>query len=208
MYVPLPQRTRSVKSGSATDSRRDRVNGHLARLALHRPPLARQLVEALAVVVERRVHRRHLPDHADEGAERRLDGRGVERGHRGRLEHRPAQVLGLGHDAEPDGRHVLLVELDQVGRELGRLADQDRQHARGVGIERAAVTDLGGAQHAAEVRHHLERRHARPLVHRQDAGRPAAHAEALASSAAPTAASTAAVASSSVPRSVQPAAFS
>src|SRR6185503_2796708 len=124
------------------------------------------------------------------------------------LEHRAREVLGLGDDAEAHGGHVLLVEVHQVGRELGGLADQDRQEAGGGRIEGAAVADARSAQDPAQVRHHLERRDAGALLDREDAGaRPLAH-EAAPSRAWRTAASRASRAAGSGPGSVQPAAFS
>ena len=56
----------------------DRVDHHLARLALDLDALPRQLVEAAALVVDGRVHRRHLLDPAHERAAGRLHLRPVD----------------------------------------------------------------------------------------------------------------------------------
>ncbi len=127
----------------------DRVHRHLARRALDLDPFTRELVEPAPFVVERRVHGRHLANAADESLERLLDDCGAHRGHRPRLEHRSREILGVGRDAEPHRGQVLLVEVHEVGGELGRLADQDGQDTGGGRIERAAVADLGGAQEPA-----------------------------------------------------------
>ena len=132
------------------------MHRHLARPALDLHPLARQLVEPAPLVVQRRVHGRHLAEVADERVERLLDVRDAHRGHRPRLEHRSREVLGVGGDAEPHRGEVFLVKVDEVRGELGRLADQDGQHAGGRRVERAAVTDLRRTQDPAEVRHHLK----------------------------------------------------
>jgi hypothetical protein len=44
--------------------------------------------------------------------------------------------------AEGDGEVVGLVAVQQIAAQLGRLAERDREHARGERIERAAVADL------------------------------------------------------------------
>src|SRR5882724_10587050 len=186
----------------------DRVHDDLARLALHLDPLPGELVEALAVTVERGVHGRHLLDAADERHERGLERGRVERGHRARLEHRAREILGLGGDAQADGGHVLLVEIHQVRRQLGRFPDQDGKDAGGGGIERAAVPDAWRPEHPAQVGHYLERRDARPLLDREDAGAVAVAHDAWPSRACLTAASNVAFADASGPGSVQPAAFS
>src|SRR5262245_10057178 len=124
-----------------------------------------------------------------------------------RLEDCPGQILRLGHQAEPDGRDVLLVEVDEVRGELRPLPDQDRQNAGRLGIERATVADLGRAQQAAQMCDHLERRDPGALVDGQDAGAGALAHDVPPSRASLTTASSAAVASSSVPRTVQPAAL-
>src|SRR5262245_38952937 len=185
----------------------DAVDPHLARLPLDLHPLAGQLVEPLAAPPQRRVHGRDLADDADEGRQGVLDGGSVEGRDRPRLEHRGREILALGGDPQPHGSHVLLVEIDEIRSELGGLADQDREQPGGGGIERAAVADPGRAEDPAQVGHHLERRHARPLLDRENAGAMAIAHDVRPSRARLTAASMAVFAWSSGPGSVQPAAF-
>jgi hypothetical protein len=144
------------------------VHDHRAGLARHFHALARQLVEAAARVVEGRVHRRRLLDPAHEGTRRRRDRLGIECGH-GRLrEHVAAQVLRVGADPEAHDRAVLLVVIGEVAHELRRLAEQDRQDAGRVGIERARVADAAHAQAAPHQPDDVERRDARGLVDYED----------------------------------------
>ena len=102
---PCRSATRTTKSGSATGLERDRVDDDLARLARHLDALARQLVEAPAVVVEGRVHRRHLPDRARRsGASAASIARRVERAAPARVSSTaPAEVLRVG-GRRPGGR--------------------------------------------------------------------------------------------------------
>src|SRR4030095_5428595 len=106
------------------------------------------------------------------------------------------------------GGHVLLVEIDEIWRELRGLADEDREQARRGGIEGAAVTDAGGAKDPSQVGHHLERRHSRSLLDPQETGARARAHDVRSSSACLTAARRVLFAWASGPGSVQPAAFS
>src|SRR5262249_48275094 len=90
--------------------------------------------------------------------------------------------------------------------QLGRLADQDGQHAGGVRIERPAVTDLRRTQKPSEMGDDLKRRHAGALLDREDAGGGPGH-RGWDPRTSRTAASTVAVAAGSEARTVQPAAF-
>jgi hypothetical protein len=107
-------------------------------------------------VVKGGVHRRDLLDLAHEPRERGGEGGRVQRGHGPLAQHRSGGVLRVRGHAEPRRRHVFLVERGEIGRELGPLAHEDGQEPGGVGIERAAVADLGRAEQAPELRHHLE----------------------------------------------------
>src|SRR5215470_7586114 len=187
----------------------DAVHHDLAGRALDLYTLARQLVEPAPVVMESGIHGRYLLDRAHEAAERRGHRDAVEGRHGPRLQHGAREVLSVRGDAEAHRGQVFLVEIDEIGRELGRLADQDGQKPGGGGIEGAAMPDLGGAQGSAELRHDLERGDARALVDGEHPGAGLApHVLRPVSSASFTAARSSAVASASVPESVQPAAFS
>ena len=174
------RRARRPRSGSSparpASPHLEAVDGDRAGLALDLDALAGQLVQALAVDLDRRHHRRHLQDVAGEARRPRpapsssvdaahvpgagdLAGR-VERGGLG-AEHDHAGV-GLGREAE-------------VAQQPGDLADAEEQHAGGVGVERAGVADLAGAEHAAGLGHHVVARPAGRLVDDRQpvrAGRP------------------------------------
>jgi len=55
-------------------------------------------------------------------------------------------VVGIGRHAEAHRREVFLVLVDEIRRELGRLADEDRKHPGGVRVEGPGVTDPADAQ--------------------------------------------------------------
>ena len=74
-------------------------------------------------------------------------------------------VAGVGRLAEPDGRQVLLLGERQVPEQPGGLPDPGDQHARGHGIEGAAVADPAGPGEAPEPGHHVVRGHPAGLVH-------------------------------------------
>src|SRR5439155_1153170 len=126
--------------------------------ALDLHALAGQLVQPPALVVDRRVHRRHLRDAADEAAARRLQPLAREPGHRRLGEHAAGEIVRVGGDAEADGRDVLLVLVHQIGRELGGLADEQRQDAGGGRVEGAGVADAPHAEPLARERDGVERR--------------------------------------------------
>ena len=93
------------------------------------------------------------------------------------------------------------------GVERGRWASQTGL-AKELRIEGATVADAGRSENPSQVGHHLERRHSRALLDRQDPGaRPVAHG-VRPSSACLTAARRVVFAWASGPASVHPAAFS
>src|SRR5438093_3470475 len=180
----------------------DGVDDDLARLACHLATFARQLVEAPTLVMNRRIHRRHLPDSSDESTRQPLDVLARER-RNGRLGEAAAlEILRVGGDSEADGDDILLLLVADVGHELRRFADENQQDADGGGVEGAAVTHGSGLQMAADKSDDVVRRDAGGLVDRQDARDRRIH-----SIAAPTAVSTAWVATVSGPAIVKPAAF-
>ncbi len=131
------------------------------------PP--RQLVEAPAADVLRREGRRHLVEGAHEAGE----GRGERRRRRvrgnGRAQRLARQVVGRGGEAEPHGRHVLLLAPGQEAGEARGAADADRQDAGRERVERARVPDPPGPERAAHAVDDVVRGRARRLVHDQDA---------------------------------------
>src|SRR5262245_8312308 len=187
----------------------DRPDSHLARRALDLDALAGQLVQATPVVVNRRIHRWHLLDAADEGTAHRFEARHRDLEARS-LRHDPtAHLVRIRRQAEPDRREIFLVLIDQVRRELCRFADEDRQHAGRVGIECAGVADAANAQTTARERDDVERGRAGPLVDDQDPGPDGAvfHDAGLPPTARRAAARTRRAASAKGPGTVQPAAL-
>src|SRR5437773_738031 len=193
---------------------RDRMDDDLPGRAVDLDPLARQLVEPAPFVVNRRVHGRDLLDPADERPARLLELASLEPGDHDLREDAPSDIVGVGREPEADHRDVLLVVVHEVRRELGGLADQDRQDARRGRVERTGMADPADAESPAEERDDVERRHPRALVDDEHAraADPDAHLASppvpgAAASAARAAASTTRVASASGFASVHPAAF-
>src|SRR5260370_371165 len=123
-----------------------------------------------------------------------------------------ADVVCVGRQPEADGHGVFLFLIREVGHELRRLAEEDRQHAGRRGVQRARVADAVETEPPAGQRDGIERRRAGPLVHDEDAGAAGLDAHRAAAlpggaSAARTAVSTARWASASGPGTVQPAAL-
>ena len=50
--------------------------------------------------------------------------------------------MRVGRQAEAQRGDVFLVLVDQIGRELRGLADEDREHPGRIGIERTGVADV------------------------------------------------------------------
>ncbi len=125
-------------------------------------------------------------------------------------QHAPAQVVRIRRHAEAQDGHVLLVLVDQIGRELRGLADENREHSGGVRIERAGVADPPHAE-APPERWRRRRRTSRRVPCRPR-GRRSGTASPLTSFPGRrrrrrTAASRTRVASGSGPATVHPAAF-
>ena len=156
----------------ATSSTSMRVDHHLARLAHDLDALPGQLVEAAAAVVDGRVHRRHLLDAAQEAAGRRpppAPGRRPPTGASAttRPLRSPVSVV-------TPSRRVATYSLSwsaRYGHQLGRLAEQHRQHAGGVGVEGAGVADTLEPEPAPDEGDGVERGDPGRLVDDQDAGR-------------------------------------
>ena len=71
------------------------MNRYGPRLALDLLTLPRQLVQALAVLLQRRVHRRHLLDVADESGDNRLPVGKRELRHLGFADDRAIGIAGI-----------------------------------------------------------------------------------------------------------------
>ena len=99
-------------------------------------------------MLQRGVARRHLQDAAEEPRQRRIEirAREVRRSRRDRL---AFGIAGRRGDAEADRRDVFLARVEQRLRELGRLAEAERQQSGGQRIERPGVAGLLGADRGA-----------------------------------------------------------
>ena len=133
-------------------------------------PCARVFVQRLAVVLERRVHRRHLRDRAGEATA------GARRSSARVSVHRPlVRAPRLrGRRWSSSGRassvaRVALVGVEAGLRELGRRAEAQRQQARRERVERAGVAGLLGAQQALGLLQRVVARQAQRLVEQQHA---------------------------------------
>src|SRR5205814_9325799 len=114
-------------------------------------------------------------------------------------------------DPELHARPVLLVVVDEIRRELGRLSHHDRQHAGRLGIEGPAMAHPRDAERSPEEGDDPERRRARALVDDEHARRADRARTPRAADhpgrASRMAARTCSVAASSVARTTQPAAL-
>ena len=144
---------RSRSSGDVEPSTR-----HRAGCALHLDALAGQLVQAPAVDLQRRHHRRHLLDVAGELLGHDAPATVVERRRSAmswRGDHGTVGVERVGLDAEHDLAGVALASVGDEAQQAGHVADADHEHAGGAGVERAGVTDAALAEAPAQ---HARRR--------------------------------------------------
>ena len=156
--MPLLHDTSIVQRSPCAFDDADRVDRHAARLALDLDAGARVFVERLAVALERRVHRRHLLDRADESRAGALQRCAVDGDVGHGPDHLAFAVAGRRRHAELQGREVALVGVEARLRELGRRAEAQRQQAARQRVERAGVAGLLGAIEALGA---LQRRVAR-----------------------------------------------
>ena len=122
-------------------------------------PRARVFVERLAVLLDGRVHRRHLrvvaretpssacssSARAEQPAARAARSLAIRRSALG--------VRSPRRTLDPVG----LVRIEQLRAELGRLAEANRQHARGERIERSGVARLARIEQALDACHRAAR---------------------------------------------------
>mmetsp|Transcript_4860 Transcript_4860/g.15936 ORF Transcript_4860/g.15936 Transcript_4860/m.15936 type:complete len:271 (+) Transcript_4860:250-1062(+) len=147
---------------------------------------ARELVEALSVFPQRRVHRRHLLDVPGEGRRRLQKGPARDVAPLLRRDDLARRVEGIRFAAQQRRRFVPLAPR-QVGLEPSRPgADAEDQDPRRRRIERPAVAYLDPLrlpldllapvpplplERASDLLHHVRRRPVLRLVHRQHAAR-------------------------------------
>ncbi len=149
---------------TTSDIDRDR-----ARLALDFDALPGQFIERPSVAFQRRIHRRDLEPFAAQGGKRLLESVGVECRHVDFDDRLPFGIARVRRDTEPHGGAVRLAAAEQRAAGLGGLAETQRQHAGGHGIERAGVAGLLGLQVSAHALQRLGGRESLRLIEQDDA---------------------------------------
>src|SRR5579872_6797802 len=124
----------------------------------------RKPVKRHAVALDRGEDRRLLHDPAGEARGGFREHRGRERWDYGRLGLGAGAIERVGPDTEPDHTFVLFYSVLQKWRELGGLANQNRQQAGGEWIECAQMADAGGTNARLDLAHDLGRGNPRGLV--------------------------------------------
>jgi hypothetical protein len=138
---PFRTRDRHARDAAFVPEQPKRVDRDLARVSLDRFAATRQRVESLAADLHRTVHRRDLFDAPGKTRERGAEPRaGVRRNLR--HAHGCARRIGRVRRAPEDERErVRLAPVFDERDQTRRLAERERQHARGHRIERSEVTD-------------------------------------------------------------------
>ena len=144
----------------------DGVNRDLARCALDFETGTGVLVERTAVLLQRRVHRRHLGDRPGEALQHLLDQGPVDVD-RPLLQHFALKVAGAGAPTQTQRRAVSLVGIQAYLAELGRSAEAQRQQASGQRIEGSRVTCFLGTQQPLGFLQSVVARPAQWLVEQQ-----------------------------------------
>jgi hypothetical protein len=139
------------------------VDLHGTRFELDGFTLAREIVSALAVDLDRREGGWSLHDLADEGREECLD-RITRRRDIAAFDDLTFRVVGIGFGAPSYGEAIGFLAVDRVRDRFGRLAERDRQDTRGEWIERAGVARLLRLEQPAHLADGLRRRHPDGLV--------------------------------------------
>ena len=119
-----------------------------ARLELHHLAVAGEVIGALAVDLDGREARRHLRDGAGEARQQRADRLG-RRPQLARRRDAPFGVVGVALLAPAHREAVALAAVHDERDGLGRLAERDRQEARGERIERAGMAGALGLEQRA-----------------------------------------------------------
>jgi len=172
-------------------------------LALHSLALTGQLIERLAVDLDRRVHGRGLHPGAEElrqnGQQLLLPCR-----YRGGLQHSAGHIPGIGALAQPEDSAVGLGVVELQINCLAGPAAEHRQNTGRHGVQRTAVAQFPGAQNAPELCNDIKAGPIGGLINNED---PLHHASSCgASRTASTSERTALLALSRLPSSSQPAA--
>src|SRR6266545_4752827 len=140
------------------------VNDDRAWSALDRLAAARLEVQALAVQLDRRDHRRDLLLRAEEPLEAARDRRLVDAVDRRGAGRDAAGIERVGLGAEGDPGQVALGLHRQERQQPGGTAERDHQHAGGRRVERAAVPDAPLVRQAPDLGDHVVGGHPGRLV--------------------------------------------
>jgi len=148
----------------------DRAGGQLDHFAV-----PGEVIGALAIHFDRRIARRHLRDRPGIGRKQRLDG--LAGGPRGAgFGHRAVGVVAVALLAPAHGKAVGLAAVHDEGNGLGRLAERNRQAARGERVERAGMARALAGEQPLDRADGMGRGHADRLVEHD----PAVHVALLA----------------------------
>ena len=148
---------------------RERMDRHRPRLHLDRFAGARAVIGALAIDLDRRIGGRHLFDRPGKARQNRSNFR-KPRPHVAGRNDVALRVEPGGLGPERDREIIDLARVEHAPAQLRRLAERDRQHARGKRVERPAMADLdlaqpGFAAHALHRGDCLRRAEPDGLVH-------------------------------------------
>ena len=149
-----------------------------ARLSLDLDPLARELVQALPLLLDRRNHGRNLLDASDEAAGQVPHRIRVDRADRFLIDHLSRSVPRVGRDAEAHDDDASFGEIHQVGEHLGSPPDTAEEHAGREGIETPGVSHLLDAEDAPKAVHGVV---AGPILFLVDRKNEAVHSSSVSS---------------------------
>ena len=130
------------------------IHAYPPRCTFNLFPLAGQLVELFALMLQRRVHGRHLIDLT---AKTRQDGFDVldrKAWHLAPLQHSAFGIAGIGNHPQFDPGAIHLVGFQQVRGKLGGLPQADRQQACRHRVQRAGMP---GFLRVEQTAHTLQR---------------------------------------------------
>ena len=171
-------------------------------------PSRASLVRLLTVNLDSGIRRRQLllrPHHLRDELFRKRPVTNFNR-HWRRSGYRAFAVIGIRAHAERDGSAIRLVMPRQVRTQSGCGPDANGKHAAGKRIKRAGMSHALLAENPTAPIHHVVRCHARGFVYSDNQRQPRFPSLHEARTASASAARTCATASSSVQRSVKPAA--
>ena len=140
-----------------------------ARRPLYLKPLARQLVEALPLVLKRRVHGRDLLDLATEVRQRPLYIGTPQPGNGALGDELAVAVAGGGSLTQPASDPVQLIRRQQEAGHLGGFAEADRQHAGSHHVQTAGMPGFAGTVNGLDYLQGVVGSKADRLVQRQNA---------------------------------------